>query len=215
MISGFLEPLPLIAILRGITPREVLAVGRALSRTGFRIIEVPLNSPRPLESIRMLRDELDETHLIGAGTVTAVAQVGEVHASGGGLIVMPHFDPEVVRAAKRAGLLCAPGVSTPTEAFAALTAGADALKLFPAEMIPPAAVRAMRAVLPPPTIVLPVGGISPDMMERYRAAGASGFGLGSALYRPGTAAAEVERSARDFAAAWSGAARTSPNPDPR
>lgn len=202
MIARFLQQLPLVAILRGITPEEVVPVARVLSAAGFRVIEVPLNSPRPFETIRLLSDSLDHDHLVGAGTVTRVDQVGEVAAAGGRVIVMPHGDAAVVRAAKGTGLYCVPGVATPTEAFAALAAGADALKLFPAEMLPPVALKAMRAVLPREALVLPVGGITPDAMGEYLAAGASGFGLGSALYRPGADAAEVERSARAFTDAW-------------
>jgi 2-dehydro-3-deoxyphosphogalactonate aldolase len=202
MIATFLEPLPLIAILRGITPEEVSPVGRALADAGFRVIEVPLNSPRACESIRRLREELGEGYLLGAGTVTSAEQVREVAAAGGEIVVMPHSDPVVIRAAKSAGLYCAPGVATPTEGFTALAAGADALKLFPAEIIMPAGLKAMRSVFPPDTLFLPVGGITPETMADFVAAGASGFGLGSALYRPGMGAAEVSRSALAFTAAW-------------
>lgn len=202
MIRGFLEPLPLIAILRGITPEEVIPVARALADAGFRAIEVPLNSPRPFESIRRLRDELGDACLVGAGTVTSAEQVRRVADSGGRIVVMPHGDAAVIGAAKRAGLSCAPGVATPTEAFAALAAGADALKLFPAEMIAPPVLRAMRAVLPADVLLLPVGGITPESMSEFVAAGASGFGLGSALYRPGATVAEVAGKARAFAEAW-------------
>jgi 2-dehydro-3-deoxyphosphogalactonate aldolase len=206
MLSTFLEPLPLIAILRGITPEEVVPVGRALAELGFRVIEVPLNSPRACESIRLLRDDLDDSHLVGAGTVTAERQVGEVAAAGGQIIVMPHSDPAVVRTAKDAGLYCTPGVATPTEGFAALAAGADALKLFPAEMIGSAGLKAMRSVFPRDTVFLPVGGITPESMGEFVAAGASGFGLGSALYRRAMGVAEVERNARAFVEAWEGLA---------
>ena len=202
MISSFLHPLPLIAILRGITPEEVLPVGLALAGAGFRAMEVPFNSPRPCESIRLLRGELGDDCLVGAGTVTAEEQVWEVAAAGGRIVVMPHFDPVVVRAAKSAGLYCAPGIATPTEGFAALAVGADALKLFPAEMLAPPVLRSLRAVFPPQTLLLPVGGITPESMADFVAAGASGFGLGSALYRPGASAAEVARNARVFADAW-------------
>ena len=202
MLSAFLEPFPLVAILRGITPEEVVPVGRALAEAGFRVIEVPLNSPRACESIRLLRNELNERHLVGAGTVTSAEQVWEVAAAGGQIIVMPHSDPVVVRSAKSAGLYCAPGIATPTEGFAALAAGADALKLFPSEVIGPAGLKAMRSVFPRETIFLPVGGITPDSMGEFVAAGASGFGLGSALYRPGMDADEVARTAGAFVAAW-------------
>lgn len=202
MLSTFLESLPLLAILRGITPEEILPVGRALSGAGFRVIEVPLNSPRACESIRRLRGELDDRHLVGAGTVLSEEQVGEVAAAGGQIVVMPHSDPAVIRAAKGAGLVCAPGVMTPTEGFAALAAGADALKLFPGELIGPAGLKAMRAVFPKQTTFIPVGGITPDTMEAFVVAGASGFGLGTGLYRPGLDAAEVARNARAFREAW-------------
>ena len=202
MIQPFLDRLPLVAILRGVTPDEVISVGEALVGAGFVIIEVPLNSPDPLESIRRLSERFGDEILIGAGTVTSPAQVADVARSGGRLIVMPHSDGDVVRAAKKAGLVCIPGIATPTEAFAALANGADALKLFPAEMLTPAVLRSIRAVLPATTRFLPVGGISPDGMAAYVAAGAAGFGLGSALYRRGDDAERVAANARDFVAAW-------------
>jgi len=202
MIAPWLQPLPLIAILRGLTPAEAPAIGEAIAGAGFRLLEVPLNSPQPLQSIRLLRERLGAQCLIGAGTVMTPRQVEEVAAAGGQVIVMPHADATVIAAAKRAGLLCTPGVATPTEAFAALAAGADALKIFPAEQVAPAVVRAWRAVLPRELAVLLVGGITPDSMAAYMAAGASGFGIGSALYAPGRDAAEVGRRARAFAQAW-------------
>lgn len=186
---------PLVAILRGITPGECEAVGTALVESGFRIIEVPLNSPQPLQSIRMLAERFGDTALIGAGTVLSPAAVNEVAEAGGGLIVMPHSDPAVIAAAKDRGLACLPGVATPTEAFAALAAGADALKLFPAEMIPSEAVKALRAVLPSFARLLPVGSIGVHNMAAYLKAGAAGFGLGSALYKPGASAEDVRRAA--------------------
>jgi len=202
MIHRWLDPLPLIAILRGLSPQEAVAIGEAVADAGFRVLEVPLNSPQPLESIRLLHEHLGERCLIGAGTVMTPAQVDDVAAAGGRLIVMPHADAAVIGAARRAGLLCTPGVATPTEAFAALAAGADALKVFPAEQVGPAVLKAWRAVLPRETALLPVGGITPDNMAVYTAAGANGFGIGSALYAPGRDAAEVGRRARDFARAW-------------
>ena len=202
MLQRYLDRLPLVAILRGVTPEEAVPVGRALVEAGFAIVEVPLNSPRPLESIRLLARELGEDVLVGAGTVTTVAQVAEVAWAGGRIVVMPHGDPAVVRVAKAAGLVCTPGIATPTEAFAALEAGADALKLFPAELLSPAVLRAMRSVLPAGTRLLPVGGITPEGMGAYVAAGAAGFGLGSALYRPGDAAEAVGERAAAFVAAW-------------
>lgn len=202
MLTPWLGRLPLVAILRGIGPDEVVAIGNALSEAGFRVLEVPLNSPRPLESIRRLCAALGENHLIGAGTVMSTAQVEEVAAAGGRLIVMPHADTGVIRAARKAGMICVPGVVTPTEAFSALAAGADGLKLFPAGQVSPAGLKAWRAVLPNEVPVLPVGGITPDNMAPWVAAGAQGFGIGSALYAPGVDADEVTRRARAFASAW-------------
>ena len=202
MIQPFLDRLPLITILRGVTPEEVIAVAESLVEAGFAIIEVPLNSPRPLESIERLKAKYDDEILIGAGTVTATAQVPDVAKAGARMIVMPHGDPAVVRAAKAAGLACTPGVATPTEAFAALANGADALKLFPAELLTPAVLKSMRSVLPQATRILPMGGITPDSMAGYVAAGANGFGLGGALYRRGDDPARVARNALDFVSAW-------------
>lgn len=202
MIADYLDRLPLVAILRGVTPEEVVPIGEALVDAGFAIIEVPLNSPRPYDSIRRLHDAFGDAILLGAGTVTEVAYVAQVADAGGRLIVMPHSDVAVVRAAKSAGLYCIPGVSTPTEGFAALANGADALKLFPAELLGPAVLRAMRSVFPRETRFLPVGGISPGTMSEYVAAGASGFGLGSALYKPGDDAEAVASSAAAFVDAW-------------
>ena len=197
--------LPLVAILRGLPPADAVAVGQALLAHGLSLIEVPLNSPQPLTSIAALAAALPDA-LVGAGTVLTPRQVREVHAAGGQLIVSPNFDAGVVAEALRLGLICLPGVMTPTEAFAALAAGAHGLKLFPAEMASPAIVKALRAVLPADALLLPVGGITPDTMGAYRAAGANGFGLGSALYRPGMAATEVARHAAAFVSAWRGAA---------
>jgi 2-dehydro-3-deoxyphosphogalactonate aldolase len=200
-LQDILAPLPLIAILRGVKPAEATAIGEALVGAGFVAIEVPLNSPEPLASIRLLADAFGERALIGAGTVRDPADVARVAAAGGRLVVMPHGDVPVIDAAKQRGLLCVPGVATPTEAFAALDAGADALKLFPAEALPPAMVKAWRAVLPEDVWLLPVGGIRPDSMAPYLAAGANGFGLGSALYKPGMTPAQVAANARAFGAA--------------
>ena len=194
--------LPLVAILRGITPDESLEIGRRLYAGGFRLIEVPLNSPEPFKSIAAIRQSLPEDALVGAGTVLTVDQVRELKDSGGDLTVMPHADTAVIRAAKAAGMACTPGVVTPTEAFAALAAGADALKVFPAELVTPAILKAIRVVLPKGTRLLPVGGITPDNMQPYVDAGASGFGLGSALYKPGMTADEVATIAGRFVAAW-------------
>ncbi|KRD55375.1 2-dehydro-3-deoxy-6-phosphogalactonate aldolase [Acidovorax sp. Root275] len=192
----------LIAILRGVRPHEVAAIGHALYDAGFRIIEVPLNSPEPLASIRALRDALPADCLIGAGTVLSAEACADVQAAGGQIIVMPHSDPTVIRAARAAGMACAPGVATLTEAYAALAAGANMLKLFPAEALPPHVLKAWRAVITPPMALVPVGGIAPENIATYAAAGASGFGLGSALYRPGDSATDVAGKAAAFVAAW-------------
>lgn len=200
--NAWLEPLPLVAILRGLRPDEVPTIGDALVEAGLRILEVPLNSPQPLESIRLMAARYGAERLVGAGTVLDPASVRDIAAAGGRIVVMPHADLAVIRAAKQVGLYCVPGVATPTEAFAALGAGADALKLFPAEQSSPAALKAWRAVLPPGTAVLPVGGIAPDTMGPWLAAGAAGFGIGSSLYAPGRAADDVGARARAFAQAW-------------
>src|SRR5450830_165619 len=176
--------LPLVAILRGLRPQEAVDIGTALYDAGFRLIEVPMNSPEPLESIALLAQSLPRDCLVGAGTVLSTDVVAQVQGAGGQLIVMPHADTEVIRAVK---------------------AGADALKLFPAELITPTIVRAMRAVLPAAVPLLPVGGITPDTMGEFRAAGVAGFGLGSALFKPGMDAATVGANARRFATAWNDA----------
>ena len=192
---------PLIAILRGLKPAEAAATAAALTGAGFTILEVPLNSPDPLDSIRRMVTAAPDA-IVGAGTVLTRDQVGRVADAGGRIIIAPNFDPRVAAEARRLSLAYCPGVGTVSEAFAALEAGAAALKLFPAEMIPPAAVRAMRAVLPRETRLLPVGGIDPSTMAGYVRAGANGFGLGSALYKPGQDAAATGRRAQDFMAAW-------------
>ena len=196
-----LNTLPLVAILRGLPAADAPAIGTALDGEGWRLIEVPLNSPEPLKSIATLSAALPRA-LVGAGTVLTPQQVREVHAAGGHLVVAPNFDADVVRAALQLGMVCLPGVATPSEAFAALAAGAHGLKLFPAELIAPPVVKALRAVLSAQTVLLPVGGITPANMDVYRAAGANGFGLGSALYQPGMDAATVARNARSFIEAW-------------
>lgn len=201
-----LDALPLVAILRGLTPAEAPAVGHALTGAGWQLIEVPLNSPHPLQSIATLATQHPQA-LVGAGTVLRAEQVREVHAAGGQLIVSPNFCADVVREAARLHMVCLPGVMTPTEAFAALDAGATGIKLFPGEMVTPAVVKALRAVLPPATRVLPVGGISLANMQAYLMAGASGFGIGSALYKPGMTAAQVASVAADFAAGYAGIIR--------
>lgn len=192
---------PLVAILRGLPPGDAAAVGEALVGAGITIIEVPLNSPDPFASIERLAVRMGDAALIGAGTVLAPADISRVAAAGGQLIVSPGTDRLVIRAAKAEGMAAAPGCLTPTECFAALEAGADALKLFPAGLASPRVVEALRAVLPRTVPLIPVGGITPDAMAAYRIAGADGFGLGSALYAPGMNAAEVAARARAFTTA--------------
>ena len=201
-LDDYLKPLPLVAVLRGITPDEVPAIADALYENGFRILEVTLNSPQPFDSIRRLADVHGSRCLVGAGTVIEVADVARVRDAGGRLIVMPHGDAAVIREAKSLGMVCLPGVATPTEAFAALAAGADALKMFPAETMLPQTLRAWRAVLPKTARVFAVGGIRPDNMARWWAEGAAGFGTGSNLYQPGTSAAQVRSGAAAYAAAF-------------
>jgi 2-dehydro-3-deoxyphosphogalactonate aldolase len=198
-LAKYLQTIPLVAILRGLTPAEALPVGQALVATGWGLIEVPLNSPQPLDSIAAMASAFPDA-LVGAGTVLNISDVQNVHAAGGQLIVSPNFNLSVVREAVRLGLVCIPGVMTASEAFAALEAGAAALKIFPAEMITPAVVKALRAVLPLATVVFPVGGITLENMPAYLTAGASGFGIGSALYKPGMTAQQVSANAIKFIA---------------
>ena len=200
-LATSLQQLPLVAILRGLTPAEAPAIGQCLVSTGFVLLEVPLNSPQPLQSIAALAAQHPDL-LIGAGTVMGAPDVRNVHAAGGRLIISPHFDAEVVHEALRLGMACMPGVATPSEAFAALKAGAHALKLFPAEMIGPAVVKGLRAVLPASVPLLPVGGVSPGNMAAYRQAGATGFGIGSALYKPGQSVAQTAAVAAQFIECW-------------
>jgi 2-dehydro-3-deoxyphosphogalactonate aldolase len=192
---------PLVAILRGVKPGEVEAIAAALEDNGVAIVEVPLNSPDPLDSIARLARSFGSRLLIGAGTVMTAQQVGDIAKAGGRLIVTPHADVAVTRAAKQHGMLAVPGFFTPTEAFALLAAGADALKLFPAEGTRPEVLRAMRAVLPPGTAVLPVGGMDAFNMAAWHAAGAAGFGIGSAIYKPGDTAAVVADKAKRLVSA--------------
>lgn len=201
LLAAGLRQLPLIAILRGLTPAEAPAIGQALTGVGFVLLEVPLNSPQPLDSIAALSAQHPDL-LIGAGTVMRTSDVRDVQAAGGRLIISPHFDAEVVREAQRLGLACMPGVTTPSEAFAAIKAGAHALKLFPAEMITPHVVKALRAVLPASVPLLPVGGIAPSHMGDYKLAGATGFGIGSSLYKPGQSAAQTVAAAEGFIQTW-------------
>lgn len=205
-LDAALSSCPLIAILRGIAPREAEAIGDALFETGFRVIEVPLNSPEPMRSIEVIARRLPGA-VVGAGTVMTPGDVSAVKNAGGRLIVMPHADLAVVKAAKAAGLWVTPGVATPTEAFAALAAGADGLKLFPAEMVGPAVVKALRAVLPKGVKLISVGGISAANIFAYRAAGANAFGIGSTLYSPGKSIAAVRTSATELIAAVAAAAK--------
>ncbi|HTT09427.1 MAG TPA: 2-dehydro-3-deoxy-6-phosphogalactonate aldolase [Burkholderiaceae bacterium] len=197
---------PLIAILRGLESERAAAVGRVLFDAGFRALEVPLNRPGALAGIEALAGVAPPDALMGAGTVTEVGQVDAVAAAGGALIVSPHLDTGLVAHARARGMRVVPGVFTPTEAFAALRAGADALKLFPAETLSPAGLRALLSVLPAGTLAWPVGGVTPDAMARWREAGANGFGIGGALFGPGIALEELARRAQAFVAAWTQAA---------
>lgn len=199
LLRQHLADCKLVAILRGLTPAEARPVGDVLWQAGFRIIEVPLNSPSPLESIQILRQSLPHA-LVGAGTVMTVADVQAVHSAGGQLIVSPNCNVEVIRAAVALGMVCLPGVITPSEAFAALDAGAQGLKFFPADMVSPSALKAMRAVLPFDCLLIPVGGISPSNMSAYLQAGASGFGMGSNLYTAGKALDAIRQSAIELLA---------------
>lgn len=200
LLRHYLDQCPLIAIIRGVTPEEAEAVGEALYEGGIRIIEVPLNSPDPLKSIETLARRFGETALIGAGTVLSSGAVDDVKAVGGRIIVSPDTNPDVIAAAAAAGLVSSPGYFTPSEAFAALRAGAHALKLFPAEGASPAVLRAQRAVIPKDVPIMAVGGIAPDNMQPWLDAGATGFGLGSGIYRPGQTAAETLKKARAYVA---------------
>ncbi|TAM57542.1 2-dehydro-3-deoxy-6-phosphogalactonate aldolase [bacterium] len=200
-LRAWLKASPLIAILRGVTPTEVEALTDAIVDAGIVVIEIPLNSPRPFESIERLAQRYGERVLVGAGTVLDPGDVARVAEAGGKVIVMPHAAAAVVKEAKARGLIAVPGCATPTEAFCMLAAGADALKLFPAEAFTPAVLRALLAVLPAHSDVLPVGGIVPEAVEAWLAAGAAGFGIGSALFRPGIGAVEVSRRAQRFVSA--------------
>lgn len=200
-LRPWLDRCPLVAILRGLKPEEAIAMGEAIVGNGIPVLEVPLNSPQPLESIRLLAEHFGENALVGAGTVIDPADVARIAAVGGRLIVTPHADPAVTRAAKEHGLLAVPGFFTPTEAFSLLAAGADGLKLFPAEAASPAVLKAMLAVLPKGTPILPVGGIGATNMEPWKAAGAAGFGIASALFKPGDAPADVAERAKALRAA--------------
>lgn len=197
-LQARLAECPLVAIVRGVTPGEVVAVGEAIYAAGIRIIEVPLNSPDPLASIERLAKAMGGRAIVGAGTVLKIADVGHVRDAGGRIVVSPGGETDVIAATVEAGMISAPGYFTPTEAFAALRAGAHALKLFPAEAASPATVKAQRAVLPKDVPLLVVGGINPGNMRPYLDAGANGFGLGSGVYKPGQTPAEVGAQATAF-----------------
>jgi 2-dehydro-3-deoxyphosphogalactonate aldolase len=191
---------PLVAIIRGVTPDEVEAVGEAIYEAGIRIIEVPLNSPDPFESIRRLAASIGDRALVGAGTVLKVEDVARVKEVGGQIVVSPTTDADVIAATAAAGMVSSPGYFTPSEAFLALKSGAHALKLFPAEGASPALVKAQRAVLPKDVPILVVGGVRPDNMRQWLEAGANGFGLGSGVYKPGQSPQEVGAQARAYVA---------------
>lgn len=194
--------LPLVAILRGVEPHEVAGIGEALVEAGFTLIEVPLNSPNPCASIEVLAQALGDRAMIGAGTVLTPGDVARVADAGGRMVISPNTNVDVIAETARRGMASLPGYFTPSEAFAAIQAGATALKLFPAEAASPQVLKAQRAVLPRDVPVLAVGGVAPDTMAPWRAAGADGFGLGSALYKRGATAAEVAVAARAFVTAW-------------
>lgn len=202
-----LNRLPLVAILRGLTPDEAVDVGEALLAAGFTTLEVPLNSPEPLVSVRRLRDALDGRAVVGAGTVLSIEAAKQVADAGGQIIISPNSNPEVIRATRDAGLVSMPGFFTPTEAFAALDAGADVLKLFPAEIAGPVGLKAVKAVLPKTVPVYAVGGADPASAPTWRDAGADGFGIGSAIYKAGRSAAEVGERAKAFVDAWTASTR--------
>ena len=193
-----IEKHPLIAILRGIKPTEVVDVAEILIEKDFKIIEIPLNSPDPIRSIELLTHYFENHAIIGAGTVLDEASIRSIAEAGAKLVVMPNGNGIVVKAAKDRGLIAIPGIATPSEAFAMIEAGADALKLFPAEGIPPSVLKAMKAVLPSTVPILPVGGITPEKMNDYLKAGAIGFGLGSALYKPGMTLRDIRKNAEAF-----------------
>ena len=201
VFDRFFRQCPLVGIIRGVTPADAADVGRALFEGGIRIIEVPLNSPDPFASIRIIADALGEEALVGAGTVLDPADVQRVKDAGGRIIVSPNMNPAVIQATVAAGLVSSPGIFTPTEAFIALDSGAHALKLFPAEAASPAVAKALKAVLPKDVPLLIVGGVTPDTIGGWLESGADGFGLGGGLYKPGQSAEETLEKARAYVAA--------------
>lgn len=204
VVTRFAEAIaaiPIVAILRGVKPDEVIAVAQAIFDVGVRVIEVPLNSPDPFTSIANLATHFTDRAIVGAGTVLTVEDVARCKAAGAQIIVSPNMNPDVIRATVAAGMISAPGCLTPTEAFAALDAGAHAVKLFPGELISAAVVKAMRAVLPKQAVVLVVGGVSADLISQYREAGATGFGIGGGIYRPGASPEQAGANAAHYVAA--------------
>lgn len=200
LFDRYFDACPLVAIIRGVTPAEAAEIGRALFEGGIRIVEVPLNSPQPFDSIRNIAEAIGEEALVGAGTVLDPADVARVKEAGGRIIVSPNTDTQVIRATVDAGLVSSPGFFTPSEVFAALDAGAHALKLFPAEAASPRMVKAIRAVLPKDVPLLVVGGVTPDTLNGWLDAGANGFGLGGGIYKPGQNAGETLARARAYVA---------------
>jgi 2-dehydro-3-deoxyphosphogalactonate aldolase len=200
LLKRHLDQSPLIAIIRGVTPEEVEAIGEAIHEAGIRIVEVPLNSPDPISSIERLAGKFGSEMLVGGGTVLKPSQVGDIHKAGGRLIVSPTTNPAVIGATVAAGLISCPGYFTPSEAFAALEAGATALKLFPAEGASPEVLKAQLAVIPKDVPIIVVGGVRPDNMQPWIDAGAAGFGLGSGLYKPGQSASDTLARARAYVA---------------
>jgi len=195
------EP-PLVAILRGLALAEVKPLGRALFDAGFRLVEVPLNRPGALDCIAALKAMAPADALVGGGTMLSVADVNDVHAAGGQLMVAPNCDVDVIRRARDLGMFAAPGIATPSEAFAALRWGAHALKVFPADMVGLAGLKAFKSVLPPGTLLWPVGGVTPESVAAWLGAGATGFGIGSQLFQPGVSAAVLTQRAQSFLGAW-------------
>ena len=201
LFRRYFDQCPLVAIIRGVTPDEAEAIGQAVYDAGIRIIEVPLNSPDPIESIRRVAARFGESMLVGAGTVLEPERVAEIGAAGGRLIVAPNTNVEVIEETIAAGMVSCPGYFTPSDAFDALEAGATALKLFPAEGASPAVLKAQRAVIPKEVPILVVGGVKPETMQPWLDAGADGFGLGGGLYQPGQSPAETGEKARAYVAA--------------